>query len=294
MQRLRLRFLVVALASLVGAVLFFSGSASAGVPTFTTFTGVTCIEVEQGAFPRATLVLARIEPDGGGGWNVQSVGYDGDTDGDTVADDNAGPPCKPLLDGNSLTAGVEPEPQKNGHQPVTATLVEDGGQDYLEWEGSCTFRDDIAQWVLAIFRVNVTGKATLGQNSGNLRVWLDGSACPEPPLPAPTLTLDITSSVRTSAPAKGDPTAAPDDWDGDGITDWNELQAGVSLDPFNADDFVGGVAEFPDVAAAPLDSGTSSNGNTGLMAAIAGAAAAAAVALGGSALYLSRRRSRAE
>src|SRR3990170_7936905 len=98
-----------------GALVAASGqtpSASAAGPFG--FTGVTCLEVTQ-SFPRASLILARIEPSGPSTWDVMSVGYEGDTNGDTIADTNAGPPCNELDDNNSLTAAVQPEPQGGGH-----------------------------------------------------------------------------------------------------------------------------------------------------------------------------------
>ena len=57
------------------------------------------------------------------------------------------------------------------------------------------------------------------------------------------------------------------------------------------DPSVGGIAELPEVAGAPLETGGSSGGNAGVLAGVAGAVAAGAVAMGGAAWYARRRRS---
>ena len=54
--------------------------------------------------------------------------------------------------------------------------------------------------------------------------------------------------------------------------------------------FVGGIAELPEVAGAPLETGGSSGGSAGVLAGLAGAVAAGAVAVGSAAWYTRRRR----
>ena len=74
------------------------------------------------------------------------------------------------------------------------------------------------------------------------------------------------------------------DPDGDGRTNLEEFQLGSK--PCVAT--VGGIAELPEVAGAPLETGGSSRGNAGVLAAIA----ALAVTLGGAAWYTRRRWAR--
>ncbi len=331
-----------------------------------TFTGVTCIEVAQGAFPRSSLIMSRIEPSGPD-FAVTSVGYEGDTDNNGAADVNAGPDCSELDDNNSLTAGVDPDAPNVKNRPgATATVVTkgagaesgtqcavnnavdddsdfavndgcpavglpeagaqcanatdddaDGGNvndgcptvgpvTNLEWEEDCQFRGDISLWVATRFKINITGQKTLdpaADDPGTLGVWLGASdaVCAFPG--TPSLSLAITSRVRTSAPAKGAPAAGPDDWDGDGHTDWRELLPLVDIrcDPMNANDGlptacgpgagVGGVAELPEAALNPAETSGQSSGGAGLVAAIAGATAGA-LALGGAGWYARRRWSR--
>ena len=52
---------------------------------------------------------------------------------------------------------------------------------------------------------------------------------------------------------------------------------------------VGGVAELPEVAGAPLQATGSSGGNAGLLAGLIAVVVAGAVALGGAAWYVRRR-----
>ncbi len=357
---LNLRLVLLAMVALGAALMGTSltpGGASAG--TFA-FTGITCMEVTQGALPRASLIMTRFDT----GLVLTSQGYEGDTNGDTIADTNAGPPCSELDDNNSLTAGVEPDVINTKTRPsdsvvtvvtkgagpeagaecVAGNAVDDDSDDFvndgclavgtaesgaqcanatdddadgnnindgcptatdnLEWVGDCTFRADINSWVLARFKINVTGQATFpastSLNVGLLKVWLSPSetVCTSPP-PSPTLTLPVTSRVRTVGASSGAPDADPDNWDNDTTTDWNELGvlAGVRCDPFNPGDDgdpdycgpngdVGGIAELPEVASTPLDASGDSGMDAGLIAAIA--AGATAVAFG--AAWYARRR----
>lgn len=332
MHHLRLNIRAVALVAFLAAVafLFVSPGRDAAAEATFEFEGVVCIEVAQGPIPRATLILARIEPSNTNptGWDLTLKAYEGDTDGDTIADTNAGPPCNPATDDNSLTPGVEFEPGDVGTGPSAVAKVvvdkylpkriedpgpnegpcndnDDNGGDTvaddadpdcrgrsLDWEGDCTFRDDINQWVLARFNVDIQDVKTLTKDTGTLNVWLDPNGCPDsPPPPDPTLSLNLSSHVR-DVPPKGSPDPLlADDWDGDGCSDWEELHptAPRGADPFNPTDCpVGGIVELADVDSTALEAG-SSGSNVGLIAAVTAAATAGALALGGMAWYARRR-----
>ena len=76
------------------------------------------------------------------------------------------------------------------------------------------------------------------------------------------------------------------DPDGDGRTNLEEFAMGSKPCVANV---VGGVAELPEVAGAPLEAPDSSGSNTGLLAGVAGAVAAGTLTLGGAAWYARRR-----
>ena len=99
--------------------------------------------------------------------------------------------------------------------------------------------------------------------------------------------------VLPAGGADADTSAFDNDWDKDGVSDWDELDPNGTdfkhRDPFFGPG-VGGVAELADVASTPLETADSSGMSTGLIAAIVAAAAIGATALGGVGIYARRRQ----
>ena len=112
--------------------------------------------------------------------------------------------------------------------------------------------------------------------------------------------IDVAGSIFFDGPdvlpaggADADTSAFDNDWDKDGVRDWDELDPNGTdfkhFDPFFGPG-VGGVAELADVASTPLETADSSGMSTALIAAIVAAAAIGATALGGVAMYARRRQ----
>ena len=301
---------------IVGAVvaLFASGS---GVSAQTTLDveGVYCIDLWfHGTTPptkgqahignlRSAKVMIRIEPAKSllaNAWDITTVGYNAAGDPIPTIPPSADT-CKVKADGNTLAPEVPPQDLDAGNRPqvqdVLLTAKPEGKA--LRWV-SCT--DTAAGleevWVRTEWNLLLDpGQQTFGDQANYLDVTPPtvtnppGNDCGTNASPLYTV-LEATPRVAT----KGAPGAGADDWDGDGISDWDELAPGSgvdlthTLDPFVAAS-VGGVAELPDAATAPLETAGSSS-NTGLIAAIAAVAAMAAIAVGGSAWYVQRRRLR--
>ncbi len=260
------------------------------------FTGITCMDVyfdnepllvQKGDPPgpeddRASKLLSRIEPSAQpDAWDVTSVAYSGP--GTLIP---TKPPsaenCQVKTDGNNLNPSVPYQIVDIGLRPTAAAgLVQKGQDTNLEWE-VCQYEPDLlgGAYVLSKFSIVVTGK-TLAKDYGTLTAYLDTQECTETPDIITYQTI-LVSTTRTATKGEPDPALA-DDWDGDDCTDWDELDpvAPLGRDPFNPFDcFVGGIAELPGMAGAPLEADGSSGPGTGLLAS-AIAASVAASALGG-------------
>ena len=102
-----------------------------------------------------------------------------------------------------------------------------------------------------------------------------------------TAPFDCADGTQSTGPLTLTPLALDHDEDGDGCSDWDELDpASVGSDPFNPFDCgaaVGGVAELPEVARTSLEAAGSSGNDAGVVAGMIGGAIAGAVALGGAA-----------
>ncbi len=274
------------------------------------FTGVTCMDVyidnephlaQKGDPPgpeddRASKLLSRIEPSAQpDAWDVTSVAYSGP--GTLIP---TKPPsaedCQVKTDGNSLNPSVPYQIVDIGLRPTaTAELVQKGQDWNLEWQ-VCQYEPDLldGMYVLSKFSIVLTGK-TLIQDYGTLTAYLDTQGCTETPDFIQYDTI-LVSTTRTATKGEPDPVLA-DDWDGDGCTDWDELDpvAPLGRDPFNPHDcLVGGIAELPGVAGTPLEADGSSGPGTGMLAgaAVAGVAAFGLSGLTAAAWYVRRSRPR--
>ena len=107
-----------------------------------------------------------------------------------------------------------------------------------------------------------------------------------------TAPFDCADGTQSTGPLTMTPLALDHDEDGDGCSDWDELDpASAGSDPFNPFDCgaVGGIAELPEVARTSLEAPASSSRNAGLLAGTIAGIAALAVTLTGAAWYARRR-----
>ncbi|MCH7838069.1 MAG: hypothetical protein IIC26_06125 [Chloroflexi bacterium] len=103
--------------------------------------------------------------------------------------------------------------------------------------------------------------------------------------------LNVVASTADLAAGQSESTPAIDMQPGNYVLICNvpaHYQSGMYLG-FQVTPAVGGVAELPEVAGAPLQATASSGGNAGLLAGVIAAVVAGAVALGGAAWYVRRR-----
>lgn len=304
---LGLRAAIVLAAAAVLTITAGRGTSEAGPIDLT---GVTCMDLyldlgtlqlkgtSHGSEDLLTgKILSRIEPSATQtGWDITSVAYNGpDTNGDLIPDK---PPsaqtCKVKQDGNQLNAAVPfQQVDANDRPTATAKLVTKGLDTNLEWE-ICQFEPDLLGGLFVLTKFNLVVDGNPGtQDFGTLTAFLDAASCTTSGTQFDVILESTNRVVTNGAPS---PSLA-DDWDGDGCSDWLELagdQTRVGRDPFNPNDcgVVGGIAELPEIADAPLNAVAESSGTSAVFVALAGAALmAGALGLGGAAWYARRSRS---
>lgn len=292
------------------AVLTITAGRGTSVAGAIDLTGVTCMDLYLDGVPleakgdphgpedpRTGKILSRIEPSATqpGGWDITSVAYNGP--GALIP---TKPPsaetCEVKQDGNSLNNSVPfQQVDANDRPTATAKLVTKGLDTNLEWE-ICQFEPDLlgGQFVLTKFSLVVDGNPAT-QDFGKLTAFLDAASCTTAGLQFDVILESTNRVVATGTPSL----SLADDWDGDGCSDWLELAFGaarVGIDPFNPNDCglgpIGGIAELPEIADAPLNAVAESSGTSAVFVALAGAGLmAGALGLGVAAWYARRSRS---
>lgn len=294
---LLIRGAVLALLAVVAVMT--AGQRAHAVSGFT-FNGVTCMDVHLASPPteanRAVIILSRIEPAGGNTFNITSHSYTGP--GGLIPTKPTADPCAlQINDGNSLLPTVPPDPPDLSDRPTSVATFTAGT---LAWE-KCQFEPDLLTGtsVLSKFTLVVPAPGkTLTTNSGVLIAYLDtrGSVATPFCTTSPditTFTTVLVSSLRVKTTGVPSPSLR-DDWDGDNISDWNELgnppPSSCTSDPFNPSCAVGGIAGLPDVSDAARAAARPSGTDATQVATIAGAIIAGAAVFGGAAWCVRRRR----
>lgn len=235
-----------------------------------------------------TKIMTRIDPAGGSNWDLTQVSYRG-PGGFSVTDPPTDDPCATKGDGNTLNVPTQPI-NVIARPTVVATVSIKSSEKALQWD-ICSFESDLSLWVNTHWNVVVqSGPPYYGillVDVGASSSICSGTATGT----AQRLVIEMFErDLNAGAPSGG----LDDDWDGDGVTDWNELADPPPTgfcDPFAPPpcDVVGGVAGLPEVTSAPAGAADGEGGvNPLVAAAIAIAAGAAGIVAG--AWYLRRRR----
>ncbi len=253
-------------------------------------TGVICgyLHNLSGAPNFSGTTLARIEPAGGGTFDLTAVAY-------THLTSTAMPDCKTSqIQVTEFPAGFTPPTGGEVRPSVTgltfsAPVLSGGSCQEAFTFGGVTFVD----WTRITVALTIEKAPTQSTGSFSFETeFADETTCINAAPQAPAVSVDF-DALYQDGPG-GDPSTFTSDWDKDGITDWNELNPNnlSCADPFETENCgVGGVAELADVATTPLEAADSSS-NTGLIAVLVAVAAAAAVALGAGAVYARSRLTR--
>jgi len=241
--------------------------------------------IQPGNLPE-TKILTRVESGGGGTWDLTSVAYRGPGGfSPTAPPTNA--PCATKTDGNTLS--VPPQPIEILARPTANAVVTIKTVKSLEWD-ICTFEEELDIWVNTHWNVRVNvGPPFYGEllvDIGSTSSLCNSTATGQ----AQRVVVEMFKRVAT----KGTPGAGADDWDNDGVSDWNELSQTPPTgfcDPFSppACDVVGGVAEAPGLTSAPAQANESAGGVSALWAIGIAVGAGAAGTIAG-VWYLRRRR----
>lgn len=236
-----------------------------------------------------TKLLTRIESGGGGTWDLTSVSYRGDG-GLVVTAPPTADPCPGKGDGNSLS--VAQQPIETLERPTTtATVVVKTSDKNLTWD-ICSFEADLSLWINTRWEVVIDASppyfGTLFVDGGGTE-----AACDTPA--TGSLARLVVEMYKRDANAGSPSGGLDDDWDGDGVTDWNELAINFPsgyCDPFSPPpcDVVGGVAGLPEVTSAPAQAPDSAGGGVNTLVATAIALAAGATGIVAGVWYLRRRR----
>ena len=177
-----------------------------------------------------------------------------------------------------------PPPPPPYEPPIYETLVSQ--LDQGTGELSVTFLG-CTEFIEGFYALTISQTVQLdkagGPASGTLTVTEDFTA-----------PFDCADGTQSTGPVTLTPLAQDHDEDGDGCSDWDELDPAGGSDPFNPFDCgaVGGIAELPEVAGTPLEAADSSGPNAGVLAGVAAVVVTGTVALGGAAWYARRKRVR--
>lgn len=291
MHRLNLNAKLLSLLAAVVVAVVAAGSLGpqrqAEAQAATDPTGVICgyLHNLSGAPNFSGTTLARIEPAGGGTFDLTAVAYTHLTDPNMP---DCTTPQAEVADFPGATAptGGEVRPSVTGLTFSAPVLSGSSCQEAFTFAGA-TFTD----WTRISVTLTIEKAPTQSAGSFSFEtLFADETTCINAAPQAPAVSVDFDALYQ--AGPGGDPSTFTSDWDKDGITDWAELDPKLlaCADPFKAGGCgVGGVAEQPDVATTPLEAADSSS-NTGLIAAIAAAAAVAVAAVGGVAMFARRRQ----
>ncbi|OGO52144.1 MAG: hypothetical protein A2148_12610 [Chloroflexi bacterium RBG_16_68_14] len=236
-----------------------------------------------------TKVLTRIEQMSATEWAITSVAYRG-PGGLFVTDSPTDVPCASKGDGNSLKSTVPYQVVDISQRPTAmANTVSKGSQKNLRWK-RCQLDATISQWVDTTWEIVITANPPY-YGTVFVELGTDQTVCTTDTQVVFRIVIEAFARVAT----KGYPTnpSQPDDWDSDHCPDWDELNPvqPVGRDPFNPNDCpVGGLAGLPEIAGAPLETGSSSGSRVGLIAGLAAGATAGIAALAGGVWHRRRRR----